>query len=206
MRAIRRADLAQFGAAGRDDVGQAERAADLDLLPPRNHHFPSPRQGVEQQEHGGRVVVDYSGCFRGGRRAYKGLDVPAALAALARLQLEFEVAIAGGHSGDGLLGRLGEGRTAQAGVQHHAGGIDDAMQPGRGFPLNAAAHGPLDPQAQGRPLLGHSAFPHLATHVRNAAAHLRDDIGAVVFSQQVGDLFEDLIYRRQPSFIHGGEV
>ena len=129
-----------------------------------------------------------------------------ALAAVARLQLEFKVAIAGGHLGDGLLGLWGQRRTAQAGVQHHAGGIDDAMQPGRGFLLNAAAHGPLDPQLQGRPLLGHSSFPHLATHIRNAAAHLLNDIGAVVFAQKVGNLFEHLIDRGQPSFIHGGEV
>jgi len=76
-------------------------------LSPRDHHFPSARQSVEQQEHGGGVVVDHGGSFRSGHRAYKGLDVRDALAAFARLQLEFEVAITGGHPRDGLLGRSG---------------------------------------------------------------------------------------------------
>ena len=90
-------------------------------------------------------------------------------------------------------------------MQHHAGGIDDAAQPGRGLPFDAAAHGPLDPRIQGRSLLAHSARPHLAALVRNAAAHLLDDIGAVVFLQEIGDLLEHLIYRGQPSFIHGAK-
>ena len=104
------------------------------------------------------------------------------------------------------MGRLGQRRTAQAGVQHHAGGVDDAVQPGGSLLFEAAAHGPFDPHVQGHPLLVHSARPHLATHIRNAATHLLDDIGAVVFLQEIGDLLEHLIYRGKPSFIHGGEV
>ena len=91
-------------------------------------------------------------------------------------------------------------------MQHHAGGVDDAVQSGRGLLFEAAAHGLFDPHVQGRSLLVHRARPHLAAHIRNAAAHLLDDIGAVVLLQEIGDLIQHLIYRRQASFIHEGEV
>ena len=68
-----------------------------------------------------------------------------ALAAFARLQLKFEVAIAGGHPRDGRLDRLGQRGSAQAGVQHHAGGVDDAVQPRFSLLFDTVAYGPLDP-------------------------------------------------------------
>ena len=58
MRAIGRADLAEDGAALRHDLGNPERAADLDQLAARHDDLLAARERVQREQDGRGVVVD----------------------------------------------------------------------------------------------------------------------------------------------------
>ena len=58
MGAVRGADLAQACPCPCHDLGHAERAADLDQLPAGDDGLPVLREGIEDEEHRSRIVVD----------------------------------------------------------------------------------------------------------------------------------------------------
>ena len=61
MGAVGGADLDEPGAGAPHDVGDTEGAADLDELAPGDDDLLLARQGVEQQEDAGGIVVDHRG-------------------------------------------------------------------------------------------------------------------------------------------------
>jgi hypothetical protein len=79
-----------------DDVGNAERAADLDQLAAGDDHLAPAATAAEQQQHVPRRCC-WSGSPPRSRRAWaKRRQVLVARAALAGVEIEFEVRVAGG--------------------------------------------------------------------------------------------------------------
>src|SRR5437588_433368 len=90
-RAICGADLAKLRAALLDDVGDAERAADLDQLAARDDHFLlRGNRGEKEQRAGGVVVRQDRGLTSEERRAERR-QVLVSRAALTMLEIEFEI-------------------------------------------------------------------------------------------------------------------
>ena len=137
------AHLRQPGAAARQDVGHPEAAADLHQLPPGDGHPLPRRQGGEQEEHGGGVVVDRQGPLRAGEGTQQPLRrlPPAAPAAV--WQVVFQVRISPGGLAHRLRRPPAQGGAAQVGVEHDAGGVDHPPQGGAGQPLRQAEDGAL---------------------------------------------------------------
>ena len=140
MGAVGGADLAQPAAGLAHDVGDAEGAADLHQLAARDHHLPPRRQGAQQQQHRGGVVVDREGGLGAGEVAEQRLEVGIALAAPAGPEVELEVGGAGrlGHRRQRLRRQRG---AAEIGVQHRAGQVQHRARAARvpGQPLRRGA-------------------------------------------------------------------
>ena len=58
MRAVGGADLDEFGARGRHDVGNTEAATDLDELATADDNFFARGMSRQHQQHRGGIVVD----------------------------------------------------------------------------------------------------------------------------------------------------
>ena len=58
VRAIGGADLDEFGARSRHDIGDAEAAANLDKLAAADNDLLACGMGRQHQQHGGRVIVN----------------------------------------------------------------------------------------------------------------------------------------------------
>ena len=108
-RAVRRPHLAQLRAALLDDVGNAERAADLDELAARDHHFLPAGRGRQEEHRGRSVVVRQDGRLAAEERAAERGEVLVARAASAVIEIEFEIRVAGDE-----LGRLGPDRRRRS--------------------------------------------------------------------------------------------
>ena len=65
-RPVRGADVAELGAAGSENLGDSESAADLDRLTPADQDLTSGGVRLERQEQGGGVVVEHQGALRSG--------------------------------------------------------------------------------------------------------------------------------------------
>ena len=137
-RAVGGADLAQRRAGARHDLGDAEAIADFDQLAARDYHLAARRQFVERQQQRRGIIVDGNG-GRAQQPLQQRPGVDIALAALAGCKIVFQVGVAG------LEGKRGQRRASQVGVEHHAGGVDDAPQrrPGDGVesPFHAGSYG-----------------------------------------------------------------
>ena len=93
-------------------------------------------QGCEREQDRGRVVVDdVRGLGLEKRRQERGQQV-GALAALARFEVQLEVAVAGG-DGERVHGGTRQRGASEVGVQDHAGGVDHSPQPRRRGQLQA---------------------------------------------------------------------
>src|SRR5215475_14957264 len=90
MRAIGGADLDQAGAGPEHDLGQTERATDLDQLAARNDSVPASGEGIEHQEHSAGVVVDEASVLRAGELAQEPADMVVALAAFTTAEVELK--------------------------------------------------------------------------------------------------------------------
>ncbi|MNT49440.1 hypothetical protein D3C72_1862950 [compost metagenome] len=105
--AVGAAHFAQHGTRARHDVGDAEGAADFHQLAARDDDLFILRQGIEHQQHGGRIVVDDGGCFGPSQFAQQFLDQVVAVAALARFQVKFQIHRPLQRFHHGLHGRIG---------------------------------------------------------------------------------------------------
>ena len=183
MRAVGRADLAQNRAGARHDIGNAEAVADLDQLAARDHHFAARRELVQGQKDGRGIVIhdDTAGAeqpFEQRRR----VDIPLAAAALGEVVLEVAVA---GRNGGGP-----ERRASEVGMEHDAGGIDDAPQGGPADLRQRRADAGFD---RGRL----RAFAQLAAGGVERLADLGDDERARVTFQDIGEAIQQLVDGRQ---------
>ena len=124
MGAVGGADLAQHRAGAGHDLGDAERAADLDQFAARDRHLAPERQRVQHQQHRRGIVVDDGGRLGAGDLAQQAGDVFVALAAPPGGEVEFQR----GGGRERLGGRGGGGsrqrRAAEIGVQHRAGQVE----------------------------------------------------------------------------------
>jgi hypothetical protein len=150
VRAVRGADLAQAAARGLEDLGDAERAADLDQLAARHDHLASCRERVERQEHRARVVVHRRRGLGAGDAAQQRLEVRVALAALARLEVVFQIGRRSGRRDDRVDGDFRQERAPEIGVQHRPGKVEYAPQRRRGGGLQALEQAEHDGVARWR--------------------------------------------------------
>jgi hypothetical protein len=126
-RAVGRADLDEARPRLRDDLRDAEAAADLDELPARDDDVaprPAERRGGEQ--HRGGAVVDRERRLGTRDLAQDAFDVGVARSALARGQLELEVRVALGGLGDRRARRGAQRRATEVRVHDDAGGVEHA--------------------------------------------------------------------------------
>ena len=131
VRAVGRADLDQPDAGRAHHVGHAERAADLDQFPARDHHFAPRRKRRQHQQHGSGVVVDHRRGFGPGQLAQQLFDQRVAIAAPAGGKVELQRAGLAHRLGGLRHGLLGQQRAAEIGVQHRAGEVEHRLQRGR---------------------------------------------------------------------------
>ena len=110
------------------DVGNPERAADLDELASRHGHLLALREGVEDQQHRGGVVVDHDRRFSAGEPAQPRLDVPVPVPAASGREVELQVARATGHRRHRRDGLLGQRCAPEVGVQHRSGEVEQGDQ------------------------------------------------------------------------------
>ena len=111
------------------DVGNAERAADLDQLAARDDHFAPVRERVEHEQHGGGVVVDDGRGLGAGQFAQQALDDRSSRSPRApesRSNSRFTGARQRAH--DRAHGLIGQQRAAEVRVQHGAGQIEYRSQ------------------------------------------------------------------------------
>ena len=138
VRAVGGADFDQLGTGLPHNVGDAEGAADLDQLTPRDDDLFLARQGVEQQKDGRGIVVDDGGGLGARELAEQVIDDVVAITTSAVCEIVFKgTGVAGGHH-QGLDGRFRQGSSAEIGVQYSAGEIEDRAKLGLGVRLRAA--------------------------------------------------------------------
>ncbi len=128
VRLVGGSHLAQAHAAGRHHLRHPEGAADLHQLAARHHRLLPPGEGAQGEQHRPGVVVHGGGRLGPGQSAEKGLHVAVAMAALPRLQIEFQVGVGTGNLGHGAQCGPAQGRPPQVGVQQGAGGVDHRPQ------------------------------------------------------------------------------
>ncbi len=128
MRAIGGAHLAEARAAPRENVGDAEGTADLDQLAPADDDLLPGGHGVERQHQGPGRVVHHQRVGGAGEPRELRAAVIGATAARAAVQVELEGAVAGRDGLDRADRGGRERRAAEVGVQHDAGGVDDARE------------------------------------------------------------------------------
>ncbi len=183
MRAVGGADLDQFRPGARHDVGNAERAADLDQFAARHDHFAARRERGEHQQHRRRIVVDDGCSLRASELAQQVVDQVVAVAARAAVEIEFEVDWARQRFGYRAHRLLGQHRAPEVGVQHGAGQVENSAQP-RARPLLQHDPGAL---AQ-RGVVGHlrcGARAQCAAQCVEHRAHCRERLRAPVERAQL---------------------
>ena len=128
MGAIRRSDLLETGPGARQDLGDAELAADFDQLAPRDDHLSASRQGLESQENGRRVVIHDEGRLGAGQAAEPPLDVNVAGTSLLGDQIQLKIRIGRRDAMEVVQGLCRKEGPTEIGMKDHAGGIDDPIQ------------------------------------------------------------------------------
>ena len=121
-------DLDEAASGPAHDLREPERAADLDELAARDRNLAAEREGVENEQDGGRVVVHHGRRLGPGEPRDPPFDVGVSFAALARSEVELEV-----HGGAGGLGHcldchLGQLGPSEIGVQDRAGEVQNRAQ------------------------------------------------------------------------------
>ena len=125
MRAVGGADLAEHGAAAQHDVGDAELAADLDQLSPRDDDLSAVGERLERQQDGGRIVVDHQRVLGAGQPLQQRLHVAVPGAPFLPGQIELEIGVRRGDGLETLEGERAHQRPTQIGVQDDSLRIDD---------------------------------------------------------------------------------
>src|SRR5690242_15539636 len=99
MRPVSGADLQELCTRASHDLRQAERTTDLDQFAARDDDLPAPRQRVEYEQQGCRVVVDNRRILGTGQFTQQAANVIVALATTTLGNLEFQ-GNGRSHSGD----------------------------------------------------------------------------------------------------------
>ena len=144
MRAVGGADLDEFGARSRHDIGDAEAAANLDKLAAADDDLLACGMGRQHQQHRGGVVVDHERVLGTGKRADELSGMFLARPARAGVHAVLERAVAARDLGHGLCRRLRERGTAQVGMDNDTRGVDGGTQARQ----RGAMRTPLDGRGQ----------------------------------------------------------
>ena len=145
MGAVGGADFDEPGAGAAHDVGDAEGAADLDEFAPGDDDLFLARQGIEQQEDAGGIVVDHRGGLDAGEFPHQFGNQVVTVTAPPGIQVIFQGAGLAGGGDQGLDGLFRQGCPAQVGMQHGTGEVEYGPQ-ARGQPPGEAG-GELGDQA-----------------------------------------------------------
>ena len=196
--AVGAAHFAQHGAGARHHVGDAEGAADFHQFAARDDDLFILRQGIQHQQHGGRVVVDDGGRFGPRQFAQQFLDQVVAVAALARLQVEFQVHRPLQRFHHGLHGRVGQQRAAQIRVQHGARQVEHGAQLRARLGLQPLGH-VRDDGGDRCALLAHCARQHGRAQFGQHGARAGQGLHAAVMCNQLkaSRVAQDAVDRRQ---------
>ena len=111
-----------------DDIGNAEAAADFDQLAARDDHLFLRRDRSEEQQRSGSVVVCQDRRFTSEERLAERRQVLVARAALAAIEIEFEIRVSAHDLLRRLPNRMVDRGTAEVGVDDDAGGVDDGAE------------------------------------------------------------------------------
>ena len=123
-RAVGRSDFDESGTALRHDVRNTEAAADLHQLAARNDRLAAVSECVQRKHEGGRAVVDDDRILGTRELAEERGAVHVPRAALAGFDIEFEIAEARRDARERIDRNIGERRTAEVRMEHHARGVD----------------------------------------------------------------------------------
>ncbi len=126
--AVRRAHFDELHPCSGEDFWDAEGAADLDQLAPRDDHFAAAGEGVEREQHGGGAVVRDGRGARTREQAQLGLESGESIAALAAREIEFEIRVVGGGLRDRRRGGITEHRAPEVRVHHDAAGVHHLLR------------------------------------------------------------------------------
>ena len=144
VRAVGGADLDEFGARSRHDIGDAEAAADLDKLAAADDDLFACGMGRQHQQHSGGIVVNDQRVLGTGKRADQLRGMFLARPARAGVHAVLERAVAARDLGHGLGGRLRERGSTQVGMDNNTRGVDGGTQARQ----RGAVRTPLDGRGQ----------------------------------------------------------
>lgn len=127
---VGRAHFAEAGAAGFENVRDAETAADLDQFASGDDDLLAWAGGemAEDKDEGGGAVVDDGGGGGAGGEGDGLLEVGGTGASFAGFQVEFEIGIPAGDRAEGGEGGEGERGAAEVGMSEDAGAVDDGLK------------------------------------------------------------------------------
>ena len=129
VRAVRRPDLAEDRSRLLHHLRDPVLTADLHELAARDDDLRPCASAAEDDERRGGVVVHDRGSLAAREAPQERLDVPLAGRALPRLAVGGEELVAPRVLLERLERGLGEGGTADVGVEDHPGGVHDAHEP-----------------------------------------------------------------------------
>lgn len=124
------ADFAQACAAGFEDFGDAEAAADLDQFSAGDDDFLAWAGGevAKDEDERSSAVVDDGGGGGTGGDGDGLLEVSGAWAAFAGIEVQFEIGVTAGDRAEGGEGGSGEWGAAEVGMGENAGAVDDGLE------------------------------------------------------------------------------
>ena len=126
MGAVGATDFFQDRAAFDHDLGDAERAADLDQLAAGNDDLLTLGESIQSQENRCGIIIHNGSGFRSRQLDQELLNGFFTPAAFAGRQVVFQVDGMAGHCGHRVDGCLRQQRAAQIGMENRAGGVDHA--------------------------------------------------------------------------------
>jgi hypothetical protein len=129
-RAVRRADLAQPAAAGLDDLGHPEAAADLDELGAAHQHVAPRGERVEREQQRAGAVVHHERRIGAGEQLQPPPERGVAVAAALRGRVPFEVGVTRQRAQVESREQVAERGAAEVRVDQHSGTVDHAARRG----------------------------------------------------------------------------
>ncbi len=125
---VRRTDFVQRRSRRFQNFTDAESAADLNKLAARNNDFRFSFCEMANNEHeGGSAIVYDARAFGVTKRSERALQIIAAAAARAGIQIEFEIVVAASGCMERAQCFVGERNATEVSVNQNAGSVDDGL-------------------------------------------------------------------------------
>jgi hypothetical protein len=127
-RAVRASGFLHGCAASGPHIEHAERPLQIRPRPARNQDFPSAGEGVQNEQHRGRAVVDHGRPFRAGEVHQQVCNRFLAGTTIALGEVVFEVERLGRRACDRLDRRLRQQRASEMRVHEQSRGVHHPLQ------------------------------------------------------------------------------